>query len=100
MKKNKDNVSVKTAKLLKSKGYKCSDDDPISLWDAQKWLRHKHINIYIEWGMDGYNFNLEIKDEDGMFIEKSYDDYYKTYEKCLDKAIFKALKFIPNNYYE
>lgn len=93
----KDVVSKKTSKLLIRKGFKSNDgDDAIPLWDAQEWLRSKRINIYIYLGMDGYNFDIVRQDEDGLFIDKSDDDYYPTYEKCLDKAILKSLRYIPD----
>lgn len=117
---NKDIVSFETAKILKEKGFSnkccCAYDrnsktffdkneknyNELSfafsaplLFDAQKWLREKHdIHIPIDWGMDGYDFAITKKDEDGLFIEESYHEYYETYEKCLDNAIRAALSYV------
>lgn len=65
------------------------------LYDAQKWLREKHdIHISTDWGMDGYDFATTRKDEDGLFIEESYHEYFNTYEECLDNAIRKSLDYV------
>lgn len=119
---NKNIVSFETAKLLKAKGfnkmtkacynhlgilYKDRKNNEFNnlfaiysapkLHKAQKWLRNRcDIHISIDWGMDGYNFALVIKDVDGSFIETSYHDYYPTYEECLDEGIKSALKTLQD----
>lgn len=60
---------------------------------AARWLREKHdTHILIDWGIDGYDFALVIKDVDGSFIEMSYHDYYPTFEECLEEGIKAVLK--------
>lgn len=64
-----------------------------TIYQAAKWLRNKHnIHIPIYWDIDGYNFGLISIDEDGLFIDVTYGDYQKTYEKSLNAGILQALK--------
>lgn len=66
-----------------------------TIYQATKWLRKKHnIHIPIYWDIDGYNFGLISIDEDGLFIDVTYGDYQKTYEKSLNAGILKALELI------
>lgn len=64
-----------------------------TIYQAAKWLRKKHnIHIPIYWDIDGYNFGLISIDEDGLFIDVTYGDHQKTYEKSLNAGILQALK--------
>lgn len=64
-----------------------------TLYSAARWLREVcDTHILIDWGWDGYDFTLVIKDVDGTFIETSYHNYYPTYEECLEEGIKAALE--------
>jgi len=60
---------------------------------AARWLREVcNTHILIDWGWDGYDFALVIKDVDETFIETSYHNYYPTYEECLEEGIKAVLE--------
>lgn len=66
-----------------------------TLYEVEKWLRTKYeIFIDIDF-LDGYNFFIYYKDENGELTEKYYNTINsKSYEEAVNKAIIEALEFI------
>lgn len=112
-------VSFEIAKLLKEKGFnwdadhvylcesfflKVPEDKTIEyvggfpapyLNEVFEWLLEEY-DIFLEFKRDIYGFSYSInkKDEDGIFNVSYYNKAYKSYEKCLEAAIFEALNAI------
>ena len=104
-------VTLETAKLLKDKGFNCTEIDNESveflyptLYIAQKWLREiRGVYVYVEpvigkrWKLSFCDFNVPTEESDWMENEINKGNGYKvydTYEEALEAGIQEALKLI------
>ena len=76
------------------------NDSYYYLWmcELQKWLREKYnIHISIDWNVDlkgNYCFMIDKEDKFCVYDGYKNNNYFDSYEKCLEFALFKALKLI------
>ena len=66
-----------------------------SLWQAQKWLRSKGIEVYVLLAADNDRYEWSIYDRNVRDnIDSNRGDDYKTYESALSAGIAAALELI------
>lgn len=66
-----------------------------TLWQAQKWLRNKGIEVYVLLTDDNAGYEWGIYDRKGCDnIDSNLGDGYKTYEQALSAGIARAVELI------
>jgi hypothetical protein len=84
----------------KSVEHKYTEKDFYYLWlcELQKWLKDKHnIHISIDWNIDlkgNYCFMIDTLDKFCIYDGYKNQNYFNTYEECLEFALEKALNLI------
>lgn len=69
--------------------------DAPTLWQAQKWLRSKGIEVYVLLATDNDEYEWSIYDRNVRDnIDSNHGDDYKTYESALSAGIARALELI------
>lgn len=66
-----------------------------TLWQAQKWLRSKGIEVYVLLAAENDRYEWSIYDRNVRDnLDSSRVDDYKTYEQALSAGIARALELI------